>query len=1138
MKFKTNASRFGRRCVAYLRSPAGQTGLAGGIAGFSLLALCHPLLATFGTSLVAVTSLALALALGLEWGFRGQEMPAGEFPRMLQPASRNLLLALWVLLLPLMLDGTMLIAAQIPADVMAAPGRLLLFQLLACGALLSFPVFLIVRTPVLLFLSFAAQQNGTPAVETKAVVPNDSAQYARWHWRTLWSKRRFLPEGDWQATSTTAVVSRYLIGTAAGLFLGVLLLAPWLGIRGVAWVAASACFAYVAAAVVRWVLNDSKQTVDRVAAPINSCSTRPERFADSCWRGAAVVLLGALLAVVVRMVGQLAAAASFLVYVEWTAVLAGVAFGLSRRWLGSLNRVGVVFALAVWAAVVLGTYSWSTEASLLINAYISQPWLMTLLRVLVVSTILFPFGFAWGRLASPVQSAESATTEPDNEARSPEWNLPSLQTFALVSGYLSTRWVAFPRWAVADLLWASTWMLAGLVVFHCVKHRRIELPSGRWRRAALAGALAALVAVPFVRGQYDAVKTARQLFATNVFVARMRGLESEQLSFLDEGRNVARREGERGTLTVWRYRGNQLQIRESGVPKALVSTDPRVCPHFTAEVMQAVMPLALHESPRRVMVLGLGGGVPLTTSLAFPVLEVTCVESDQELLGLLKETVWSESNIQPFNDTRLKYLPIDPRMAVACRAGEYDVVISSPDHSALLQTTPYFTQGFYRGVSRQLAKDGIFCQRFHQVDYGPMPLQTAVKTLQSVFKNVVAVEIASGEMALLATNSEKGLSRDGLLTRFRSTHVRRALGEIGWDWAIPMNLTAFSHEGLQKFADATPNTMNTAANGRLAFRLPQEVMRWGPKWQELLTLIGPHGSRFAEARNIDATDPEFLRRLSEVTGQRKLMTAYPDQWWAYRKSLKKQIRDRPRTLIQKVSAETPTGRFHPEDRRRMRYFAALDLATKEPTPARVDRVAAFEQPYDPLLSYFVHQETAELIARAKHTNDREELRHRLHAIYFAHPHDRSVRNVAAALNLVARRPDATNSAAQRWDQLNSLMQVMKGRWALRGLVKPKSVQIVLNDIDDCLRSIDLAIETMDTIRADADVTPADWDARRSVLKRGLIGPLKTYRKNLLVHHLKEKHKLKKLLEKLDETPEDDAKPGSSESKDSARPVAN
>ncbi|GAB4135043.1 MAG: hypothetical protein Tsb009_00830 [Planctomycetaceae bacterium] len=1168
-----------------LSTPARQSGFVGCLIGFLLLAFCHPFLATFGTALPAVTAFLIAVAVGIEFGFKATAKSRSPHSNL---QTRYLLaligLVIWQVGFNAMLAGTISLAGRIPAEVMAAPGRAVLFQTLAALLMVTPPMYLISRIPDFLLQIPAnirkSESNSDVPTSHRVKEPPQSGtgisarlihSLLRWNWRSWFNvvKNRFRTKQNltWQQTTRS-----YLRGVFLGVVIGMLIIAPISGIHITALIGCGGILLLTVFTGYRLITRDSElhsleltsvteggtptsQAVSQIDNHKTSAESSSSLFGhrqwDRIWKWMVVATIGGLAAIVMRMVNQLAATASYLVYMQWATLFAGVACGITRTirskqtgFQGSaIDRStcsSAAFFVASWASLILISFGGLVELSLLCSAFIGSPWLMIACRSLMVFCLIFPLGWGWGRSVIDVSSRES---QQEHQSHNETPLLPNPRMFAFAAGYLAIRWLAISEWRTANLLVVLALWLAVLAVSRMLFERfslskMRTFPQTKMGRIAFALSLGLLIATPFLKNQYDPTKTARQLFATNVSIARMQGLDRELLSYLDEGRAITQVEGERGTFTVWRYRGLQLQFRENGVPKAIVSTKPGYCPHFTAEVMQAVMPLVLHDHPHRVLILGLGGGVPLTTSLAFPTMHVTCVENDSALPSLLKRTVWKESGMDPFQDERFRYLQLDPALAVACRGENYDVVISSPDQSALLQATSQFTRRFYLGVSRQLASHGIFCQRFHQVDYGPIALQTTVKTLQSVFRNVVAIEIASGEMALLATNSEKGLSRGGLLERFQAPHVRKALAEIGWDWSIPLNLTAFSHEGLKTFANATPNTLNTTTNGRLAFRLPPEMMRWGPKWEELLTLIAPHGSRFAESGNIAPDNPELLRRLAETTGQRKLMTAYPDQWWAYRKSLKEQIKQRPRTLIQKVGYESKSGAFHPEDRRRMRYFSTLDRAMKNPTLGNIQRLSRFEEPYDPLLSYFVHQEAAELYARSQEKDYAEELRHRLHAIYFAHPHDRSVRNVAAAMNLLARQESCVESAESRYDHLNALLQIMKGRWKVRGLVKPKSIQIVLNDIDRCLEAIELAMTTMDSVRESVGIRSREWKSRRQVLQRGLVRPLRTYRGNLLAHHLREKDKLKKLLESLDREPQ---KPGSSPESESSKivpPVAN
>ena len=79
--------------------------------------------------------------------------------------------------------------------------------------------------------------------------------------------------------------------------------------------------------------------------------------------------------------------------------------------------------------------------------------------------------------------------------------------------------------------------------------------------------------------------------------------------------------------------------------------------------------------------------------------------------------------------------------------------------------------------------------------------------------------------------------------------------------------------------------------------------------------------------------------------------------------------------------------------------------------------------------------------------------------------------------------------------MNALLQFLKLRWNNRGLGKPSSVRIVLNDLEKSIGAAQGAFTTMDTLRAEAGVSAADWQARREVLERLLVRPLRTYQSN-------------------------------------------
>jgi hypothetical protein len=97
-------------------------------------------------------------------------------------------------------------------------------------------------------------------------------------------------------------------------------------------------------------------------------------------------------------------------------------------------------------------------------------------------------------------------------------------------------------------------------------------------------------------------------------------------------------------------------------------------------------------------------------------------------------------------------------------------------------------------------------------------------------------------------------------------------------------------------------------------------------------------------------------------------------------------------------------------------------------------------------------------------------------------------------------------AEQRWDYLNALLGFLQTRWANRGLATPKSPQIVLNDLERSIDAVESTLTLMDRLRDAVGIAQAEWSARRSVLERGLVRPLRSYRSELIPEYQKEADK--------------------------------
>jgi hypothetical protein len=1037
------ALRMASSLVAWMRSDPGTSFCGGALAGLLAVTFCHQMFARFGGGLMTSGGAATAVAVALLTA----AIAVRAAGRARRPSFVGALIpAVWVFAIGWLADRLDLVYRSFDLESLASPAGQ--FEASYGAALLLLGV------------------------------PTACAG-----WFVLRSAKS---DGFWAAG-----------GAAAGCLIAAYGLGPWFGVQWAGLIAAGLTIAWaLRVAVSRWTTGPLVESAVQSERTIAATLSAPD-FAR--------IVIGSVAAGVVatalsRLVQQLMPGTEA---VEWTACAgfllgAASAWAVVRRQRSEGRRPRAVFVILVAAlacALPVVLFPFLTDLSLATTATLSRVWLLLLVRGLLVTAALFAAGALWAAVVGwrAVQPTEGESP------RHPALLISAAP--ALLAGLIAARWLIvlgapLPLLVAAGALLPATFAAAVAV--------RTSSGRGQFVSGAAWSATAALFALSLFAHTYEPSRSARLLFSTNVFMAWRASTESRLLPFLDDGRLLVEREGESGTYTVWKQRGLQLGLRESGVPCGTFSPQPEIGPQFSGEVTPCVLPLLLHESPRHMLILGLGSGSGLAACLEFPIADVTCIEADQARIDVLQDTVWPAANPNPRDDNRTRVLCVEPSLAVQARSGSYDVVYADSGQSGVSQGTAHFTREFYAAAARQLAADGIFAQRFQQVDYGPWPLQSALATLKSVFNHVTAIEVAPGELALLATQSELGLSRPNLLERFQTPQARRTLSHLGWDWSIVLNLATYSDDDC--LAITRGASLNTAANGLFAFRLPGETMRWGPKNEELAAVMGPHAGRMAQWPNVDGNDTSLLRRLSDVMREHDLMTSYPDQPWAYRKLVREELTKHPHTKIEE--GEAGLERHLDEvDRRRVDYFTALGKAAQSarPTLESLQRIEEFAEPYDPVLTYFLHHELATFYGRSEAAGSTAQLQHRLYTVYYSDPRDRSVRDVVDSLDILVRESRLV-SADQRWDYLNALLGFLETRWANRGLATPKSPQIVLNDLERSIDAVEAALSLMDRLRSTVGVAQVDWSARRSVLERGLVRPLRSFRSDLIPEYQKEAEK--------------------------------
>lgn len=610
--------------------------------------------------------------------------------------------------------------------------------------------------------------------------------------------------------------------------------------------------------------------------------------------------------------------------------------------------------------------------------------------------------------------------------------------------------------------------------------------------------------------QPDTAGSSRLLFSERTLVALQRDVEPDLIAQSDASRLLQGLQTADGEVTLWRRLGEVVEFRLRGVPAGQVSTDTRVTPQPAEDILPAILGLASHPQPGRVLVLGDETGVALQTCTHFPVQQIVAIRSCQQMTDLASAYTWKQDAFPADTDNRviLRHAPVE--LAIRDRSLErFDVVISAPGPVSSMETAGVWSEEFYQAVKNRMASEAVFCQRFRRSDLGPEPLRDALATLAGVFRHAGAIQTVPGEILLLATDAESGLIHPDLLTRLQREHVQRELTGAAWDWSqVSILPLASAGDRLGLFSSEPMPMALSAARAQVLFRYPLEAARSANKAEELAIAFSPYQMQIASAIPVGEAHEEAKRRLSGIAQQLEILAGMPDQPWTYRKSLRMEMQRSPRPPLEVIAAGKIVKEAHPLDKARQDYFLRLGSALMSAARGESDSLGKVQELYrfaesgEPLMAYFSHYEIVRLHEMLNHPALNEELMHRLHTVFFTTPSDASVRPVIAAMEQLVEHPELIPDEAERYDQLNSLVQKLIERWEARTAWEPRSAIRVQNDVDHSVRVTNLAIEQMEKLRGTAKLSHSEFLRRRRFINAALIGPLRQYKEQVLAHRMK------------------------------------
>jgi len=179
----------------------------------------------------------------------------------------------------------------------------------------------------------------------------------------------------------------------------------------------------------------------------------------------------------------------------------------------------------------------------------------------------------------------------------------------------------------------------------------------------------------------------------------------------------------------------------------------------------------MHENPREILNIGLGGGLTLAAVEAHEIESVDVVELDPVVVEANRRVMY-QHNGRALSHPKANVIVGDGRKYVANTDKRYDVILSEPPELWIGGVSSLFTVEFYEAARRALRDGGLLCQWFPRYEMPDADYKILLNTVRTSFPYVYEYDLlpVTGleefpEMILLASTYE--LDRQDVIERKR-----------------------------------------------------------------------------------------------------------------------------------------------------------------------------------------------------------------------------------------------------------------------------------------------------------------------------------------------------------------------------------
>ena len=239
------------------------------------------------------------------------------------------------------------------------------------------------------------------------------------------------------------------------------------------------------------------------------------------------------------------------------------------------------------------------------------------------------------------------------------------------------------------------------------------------------------------------------------------------------------------------------------------------------QILSAHVPLLLHGSARRVLVIGLASGVTCGSALAHPLESLDVVD----IVGAMPRAarLFESWNRGALDDPRLRMHIDDARSFVLHSGRQWDLIVSEPSNPWMAGAGGLFSQDFYQRAARSVAPGGLYLQWVQTYEMGDASFASIVATFRSAFPAVYAFQASRGDLLLVGAQEALRPDWERARARIAEKTVAEDLGRLRVsDLESLLAFQTLSPSSIEYLA-ARADRLNDDDNQLIEHRAPREL---------------------------------------------------------------------------------------------------------------------------------------------------------------------------------------------------------------------------------------------------------------------------------------------------------------------------